>query len=88
MIEAAGRRGPDEEDGAHIDANGNLQTSSFGFQPGNACDIVVVRLMYQWPVYVSLLGINKMADLAGNKKLLMATAAFRNEPYALGLAGC
>ena len=67
-----------------IDANGNLQTSNFGYTPGNACDIVVVRLMYPWPVYVSLLGLNKMADLAGNKKLLMATAAFRNEPFSSG----
>ena len=68
-----------------VDSNGNLQTSSFGFQPGNACDIIVVRLMYQWPVYVSLLGFN-LADLAGNKRLLMATAAFRNEPF--GTASC
>jgi len=67
-----------------IDANGNLQTQNFGYTPGNACDIVVVRLMYQWPVYVSLLGLDKMADLAGNKKLLMATAAFRNEPFSSG----
>jgi Flp pilus assembly protein TadG len=65
-----------------IDANGNLQTSNFGYSPGNACDIVVVRLMYQWPVYVSLLSLDKMADLSGNKKLLMATAAFRNEPFS------
>ena len=68
-----------------IDASGNLQTSSFGYQPGNACDIVVVRLMYQWPVYMSLLGFN-LADLAGNKRLLMATAAFRNEPF--GSSSC
>jgi Flp pilus assembly protein TadG len=68
-----------------VDANGNLQTASFGYQPGNACDIVVVRLMYQWPVYMSLLGFN-LADLAGNKRLLMATAAFRNEPF--GSSSC
>ena len=36
--------------------------------------------MYQWPVYVSLLGFN-LSDMAGGKRLLMATAAFRNEPY-------
>jgi Flp pilus assembly protein TadG len=64
---------------------GLLQTASFGYQPGNACDIVVVRLMYQWPVYVSLLGFS-LADLAGNKRLLMATAAFRNEPF--GSSSC
>jgi Flp pilus assembly protein TadG len=63
-----------------IDANGNLQTGNFGYQPGGPGDIVVVRLMYQWPVYVSLLGLN-LSDMSGGKRLLMSTVAFRNEPY-------
>jgi Flp pilus assembly protein TadG len=63
-----------------IDSKGNLNTSNFGYEPGGPGDIVVVRLMYQWPVYVSLLGLN-LADMAGNKRLLMTTVAFRNEPY-------
>ena len=63
-----------------LDGNGNLQTGTFGYQPGGPGDIVVVRLMYQWPVYVSLLGLN-LADSAGSKRLLMSTVAFRNEPY-------
>lgn len=63
-----------------VDSNGNLQTNSFGYQPGGPGSIVVVRLMYQWPVYVSLLGLN-LADSAGSKRLLMSTVAFRNEPY-------
>ncbi len=63
-----------------IDSSGNLQTGTFGYQPGGPGSIVVVRLMYQWPVYVSLLGLN-LADSAGNKRLLMSTVAFRNEPY-------
>jgi len=62
-----------------IDANGNLQTN-FVYTPGQAGDIVVVRLMYEWPIYVSLLGFN-LADMSGNKRLIIATAAFRNEPY-------
>jgi len=66
--------------GLPIDANGVLQTGTFGYQPGGPGDIVVVRLMYQWPVYVSLLGLN-LADSAGSKRLLMSTIAFRNEPY-------
>jgi Flp pilus assembly protein TadG len=66
--------------GKPIDANGNLQTGSFGYQPGGPGDIVVVRLMYQWPVYVSLLGLN-LSDMAGGKRLLLSTIAFRNEPY-------
>jgi hypothetical protein len=41
---------------------------------------VVVRLYYQWPIYVSLLGDN-LSNLSGNKRLLVATSVFRNEPY-------
>jgi Flp pilus assembly protein TadG len=66
-----------------LDANGNLQTGNFGYQPGGPGDIVVVRLMYQWPVYVSLLGLN-LSDMSGSKRLLMSTIAFRNEPYQGG----
>ena len=62
-----------------VDANGNLLTN-FGYAPGGPGQIVVVRLMYQWPVYVSLLGFS-LSDMSGNKRLVMATAAFRNEPY-------
>jgi len=62
------------------DANGNLQTGNFGYAPGGPGNIVVVRLVYQWPVYVSLLGLN-LSDAAGGKRLIMSTVAFRNEPY-------
>jgi Flp pilus assembly protein TadG len=61
--------------------NGQLQ-NNFGFSPGNPGDIVVVRLMYQWPVYVQLLGLaSALSNMSGNMNLMMATAAFRNEPY-------
>jgi hypothetical protein len=40
-----------------------------------------VRLFYQWPVFVSLLG-SDLSNMGGNKHLIVATAAFRNEPYA------
>ena len=58
-----------------LDANGNFQNNTT-YQPGGAGDIVVVRLFYQWPIYVSLL-----QNMTGNKRLLIATAAFRNEPF-------
>ena len=64
-----------------VDANGNFQ-NNFTYQPGGPGDIVVVRLFYQWPVYVSLLGFN-LPNMTGGKRLLVATAAFRNEPYAM-----
>jgi Flp pilus assembly protein TadG len=62
-----------------IDANNNLKTD-FTYNAGQPGDIVVVKLMYQYPVYMSLLGFN-LSDLAGGKRLLMATSAFRNEPF-------
>jgi Flp pilus assembly protein TadG len=61
-----------------IDANGNF-TLTPGYNPGGPGDIVLVRLFYQWPVYVSILGLS---NINGGKHLLSATAAFRNEPYS------
>jgi hypothetical protein len=50
------------------------------YSPGGVGDIEVVKLYYEWPIYVSLLG-NHLSTLNGNKRLLVATAVFRNEPY-------
>ena len=61
-----------------VDSDGNLDTSNFKYEPGGPGDIVVARLIYQWPTYVSLLGLSNMAN---NNRLMMATAVFRNEPY-------
>ncbi len=63
-----------------LDSKGNLQ-NNFSYNPGGPGDIVVVRLFYQWPVFVSLLG-SSLSNMNGNKHLLIATAAFRNEPYS------
>ena len=51
------------------------------YDPGGPGDIVVVRLFYQWPLFVTGLGYN-IANLGGSKRLLSATAAFKNEPYS------
>jgi Flp pilus assembly protein TadG len=50
------------------------------YLPGVPGDIVVVRLFYKWPLFVTGLGFN-VANLSGNQRLLTATAAFQNEPY-------
>jgi Flp pilus assembly protein TadG len=63
-----------------LDANGNLQTGSLGYQPGGPNDIVVVRLLYQLPVQVKLLGLN-LSNMSGGNRLVMSTVAFRNELY-------
>jgi Flp pilus assembly protein TadG len=60
--------------------NNQLNTSNMTYSPGGPGDIVVVSLYYQWPVYISLLGDN-LSNLSGSQRLLVATSAFRNEPY-------
>lgn len=50
------------------------------YNPGGPDDVVVVRLFYQWPLFVTGLGYN-IANVGGSKRLLSATAAFKNEPY-------
>jgi Flp pilus assembly protein TadG len=64
---------------SHIDAAGNFDPT-MSYNPGGAGQVVVVRLFYQWPLFVTGLGFN-ISNLAGNKRLLVATAAFQNEPY-------
>ncbi len=53
------------------------------FNCGGPGDIVVVRLFYPWQLFVTGLGYN-IANLSGDKRLLVATAAFQNEPYTGG----
>ena len=64
-----------------VDAQGNLKFTP-SFNMGSAGDVVVVRLMYQWPIYVPVVGwVTAFKSNMTNSQLLMATAAFRNEPY-------
>jgi Flp pilus assembly protein TadG len=60
--------------------NGQLNTTNVAYTPGGPGDIVVVTLYYQWPIYVTLLG-DKLDNLNGGNRLLVATNVFRNEPY-------
>jgi len=62
-----------------VDSSGNYIQQS-RFEPGSAGNIVVVRATYRWPLFVTGLGFS-LGDVDGNtKRLLVATAAFRNEP--------
>jgi Flp pilus assembly protein TadG len=55
-------------------------TNQWSWSPGNPGDIVIVQLMYQWPVMLGPLGFN-LANLANGNRLLVSTVAFKNEPY-------
>ncbi len=48
------------------------------YNAGGSGQVVVVRLFYQWPLVVTGLGLNIGCS---NKRLLVATAAFKNEPF-------
>lgn len=61
--------------------NGIFNTASLNYNPGGPGDIVILRLYYQYPVFVNLLGFN-LSNLTGGYNLFAATAVFRNEPYA------
>jgi Flp pilus assembly protein TadG len=62
-----------------FDAQGNV-SNAWTWSPGNPGDIVVVQLMYQWPIVLGPLGFN-LANLANGNRLLVSTAVFKNEPY-------
>jgi Flp pilus assembly protein TadG len=75
----------------------SLTNVANAYSPGNACDVVLIRATYSWPIWfpglARLLNANapanylvNMADGSGH--LLSATAAFRNEPFTAGVSGC
>jgi Flp pilus assembly protein TadG len=59
--------------------NGNV-SNTWSWSPGNPGDIVVVQVMYQWPIVLGPLGFN-LSNLSNGKRLLVSTAVFKNEPY-------
>ena len=54
-------------------------TNTWQYSPGSAGQIVVVRVMYQWPVFLGPLGFT-LSNLSNGNRLIMASAAFQNEP--------
>ena len=63
-----------------LDSNGNMK-SNFSFSPGVGGDIVVVRGFYELD-FVGLLPVQiRLDNMNGGNRVLMATEAFRNEPF-------
>jgi len=67
----------------NFNAQGQV-TNQWTYSPGNPGDIVIVQVMYEWPV-IGLLGFN-IANIGANNRLLVSTAAFKNEPFPGGAA--
>jgi Flp pilus assembly protein TadG len=64
---------------SQIASNGTF-INNMQYNPGGPGDIVVVKLFYQWPLFVTGLGYN-IANLSGSQRLLTATAVYKNEPF-------
>ncbi len=59
-------------------SNGQV-ANTWSYNPGNPGSIVVLQVMYQWPVFGNLLGFG-LSNLPNGNHLLMATSVFKEEP--------
>lgn len=57
-----------------------VNPGQFQFNPGGPNDIVVARVFYEWTLLSPVIS-KPLANLSGNKRLLQASVAFRNEPF-------
>ena len=73
--------------GNPLTAQGNLDPSLNRFAPGTACSVVLLRAFYVWPVTTPVL-TPFLKNMSNNSHLLVATAAFRNEPFTSAVTGC
>ncbi len=60
--------------------NGSTPITGYAYNPGAQGDIMVVQLIYAWPVVNGLLGFN-ISNLPNNGAQLTGTSVFRVEPY-------
>lgn len=61
-------------------SGGNLDTSGFGWQPVTPSSIVVVRAVLSYPLTLSTWN-KAFANLSNGSRALMASVAFRTEPF-------
>lgn len=69
------------------DANGNIDPAATNnFDPGvsgglnPATNIILVRGFYEWQLFTPMFG-KFLENMPGNKRLLSASVAFKNEPF-------
>jgi Flp pilus assembly protein TadG len=63
-----------------LDSKGAMKTS-FSYDPGVGGEVVVVRSFYPWDMPASLPDIIDLSNMKDSQRMLIATAAFRNEPF-------
>ena len=62
-----------------FDSSGNV-TNTWNYALGSPGDIVVVQVLYQWPIILGPLGFN-LSNLANGNRLLVSSNVFKREPY-------
>jgi Flp pilus assembly protein TadG len=62
------------------DSDGNLVSQ--GFDPGGVNDVILIRVVYRYPLMTPLLG-EFLSDGPNSTKLLLATVVLETEPYNL-----
>lgn len=62
-----------------IDGDGNVK-NDFTFDMGDAEDIVLVRVFYEWDFTAKIPGVG-LANMDNGNRLLQAATTFRNEPF-------
>jgi Flp pilus assembly protein TadG len=60
--------------------NNGAVGNQWAYNPGGPGDIVIVRVMYNWPVFASAL-IPGLANQPNNQRLLVGATVLKNEPY-------
>lgn len=63
-----------------LDGKGGMK-QNFSFNPGAGGDVVVVRAFYEWHLIGKLPKDVGLSNMANGNRLLVATGAFRNEPF-------
>ncbi|WP_159590176.1 TadE/TadG family type IV pilus assembly protein [Chelativorans xinjiangense] len=59
---------------------GDIDTSDFRVEPGDALSKNMLRVFYRWPVMTDFMR-KSMSNLPDGKTLLFSTTAWQNEPY-------
>lgn len=70
-----------------LNDDNTLNTDLNNYSTGDVCSVVVVRGFYTWGVATPLLS-TFLVNMAGDKHLITAASAFRNEPYNTSVSGC
>jgi len=63
----------------NYDIHGNV-TNTWSYSPGSPGSVVILRVMYNWPVVAGPLMVG-MANQPNGDHLLVGVSVFKNEPY-------